>query len=114
MTANLGAMQNSFAASQNPNEVEPIEPECRLKINDRYPVRYSERIDPDGEPRVTVYLGEEQITDSGAGAGFLKNVVERAPFAAEEARHWSVDSYDWDVVRGYLENLVQQGLLTAG
>ena len=113
MTANMGVLQNSFAASQRPVEAAWIEPGSRLEINSRYPVRYTKRIDPDGEPRVTVYLGEEQIADSGAGAEFLLNVVERAEFTAEEARHWSGDAYDWDVVRGYLESLVQQGLLTA-
>jgi hypothetical protein len=113
MTANMGAMQNSFAASQRPLEAPQIEPDRGLKINRRYPVRYSERIDRDGEPRVTVYLGEEQITDVGAGAEFLRNVVEHAEFTGDEARHWTGDEYDWDVVRGYLDSLVQQGLLTA-
>jgi hypothetical protein len=106
-------MQNSFAASHRPVEAALIEPGCRLKLTSRYPVRYAQRIDPDGEPRVTVYLGEEQITDSGAGAELLRNVVERAEFMADEARYWSGDAYDWDVVRGYLESLVQQGLLVA-
>lgn len=113
MTANMGVMQNSFAASHRAVDAAGLEPGRRLKLNRRYVVRYAERTDAEGEPRVTVYLGEEQITDSGAGAELLRNVVERAEFTAEEARYWSGDAYDWDVVRGYLESLVQQGLLVA-
>jgi len=113
MTSNMGELQNSFAAAQRPQDAARIEPDRRLKISRRYPVRLAQRIDTDGEPLVTVYLGEEHIADSGAGAEFLRNVVERAEFAAEEACHWSGDAFEWDVVRGYLERLVQQGLLTA-
>jgi len=113
MTANMGALQNSFAGSQRPAEAAFIEPNRRLRITCRYPVRYAERTDPDGELRGTVFLGEEQIIDSGAGAEFLRNVIEHGEFTAEDARHWSGEAYDWDVVRGYLENLVQQGLLSA-
>src|SRR5262249_5921037 len=111
MTANLGALQNSFAAGQGPAEPMALEPATRLQISKRYVVRYSEQVDAEGEPRVTVYLGERQITDSGAGAEFLRGVIEHAEFAAEEARYWSGEPYDWDVVCGYLESLMGQGLL---
>ena len=111
MTANMGAMQNSFAARQRPAGRFPIDPDQRLKINCRYPVRYSQRADSDGEVRVTVYLGQEQITDTGEGAEFLRNVLDHGDFAAKEARYWSGAEYDWEAVQGYLESLVQQGFL---
>jgi hypothetical protein len=38
-------------------------------------------------------------------------MLEHGEFAAEEARYWSGAAYDWDVVQGYLEGLVRQGLL---
>ena len=100
MTANLGALQNSFAAGQRPAEPVALEPGTRLQISKRYVVRYAEQVDADGEPRVTVYLGERQIADSGAGAEFLRHVVDRGEFTADEARYWSGGPYDWDVVRG--------------
>jgi len=50
MTANMGALQNSFAASTGAAQATSIEPNRRLKINSQYVIRCSECIDPDGEP----------------------------------------------------------------
>ena len=110
MTANLGALQNSFAARQHPGAT-ALDAAARLRVNPLYPVRYGERMDADGELRVTVYLGEDLITDTGAGAEFLREVVARGSFTAEEACYWSGEPYDWDVVRSYLASLVEQRLL---
>jgi len=57
-------------------------------------------------------LADKQINDSGAGGELLRHILARGEFTAEEARHWSGDAFDWDVVCAYLEGLVQQGLLT--
>jgi hypothetical protein len=112
MTANMGAMLNSFAASLSSANGGRITPDCRLKVTPRYPVRHWERIDSQGELRITVYLGDRQITDNGAGAELLRQILVRGEFTAEEARYWSGDAFEWDVVCGYLDGLVQQGLLT--
>jgi hypothetical protein len=61
--------------------------------------------------RMTVYRGDQQVTDSGAGAELLREILQRGEFTADEARYWSGDAFDWDVVCGYLEGLMQQGLL---
>jgi hypothetical protein len=111
MTANMGALMNSFAAASLGCGDAQIGAETRLALTDRYPVRYSRRMDPQGELRMTIYLGEKQITDCGAGAELLQNVVERGEFTAEQARHWSGEAYDWDVIQAYVQSLVQQGLL---
>lgn len=112
MTANMGTMLNSFAESFGSANDARIDPENRLLVTGRYPVRWSERIDLEGELRLTVYLGDKQINDSGAGGELLRHILARGEFTAEEARHWSGDAFDWDVVCAYLEGLVQQGLLT--
>jgi hypothetical protein len=112
MTANMGALQNSYATGGRP-EPARVEPDSRLAITDRYPVRYIKSTDPEADVRVTVYLGEQQIVDTGAGAELLQNILDRRQFVAGEARYWSGEAYEWDVVQAYLENLVQQGLLAA-
>jgi len=111
MTANMGAMQNSFAASVAPKGPISIQPEHRLAVTNRYPIRSVERLDADGELLFTVFLGETQVAEGGAGAEFLKGVLDQTEFTAGEARYWSEEPYDWDVVQAYIESLVRQGLL---
>jgi cupin superfamily protein len=108
MTANMGPLQNSFASGRHPREVS-IEPGDRLCLNPAYPVRWSHM-----EDQVTVYLGEDKIIDSGAGAELLLEILNRREFNAVEACSWSGEAYDWEVVCGYLENLARQGLIVAG
>jgi hypothetical protein len=112
MTANMGDFQNSYAASFRPATPPAIEPGQRLCLTRRFPVRFSESTDADGDLVVTVYLGQDQIKDSGAGAEFLRDVVRKGDFVAEDARHWAGEPYDWEIVQSYLERLVAQGMLT--
>jgi hypothetical protein len=109
LIANMGDVMNGYADSLRPTAT--ISPAQRLRVTRHFPLRSQQRTDADGETHFTIYRGVKKIEDSGAGADLLCNIIEKAEFTAEEACHWSEEPYDWDVVKAYLERLMEQGLL---
>jgi hypothetical protein len=111
LIANMGDVMNGYAGSLRPREAATLSSGQRLRVTQHFPLRFKQHVDSEGDTHFVIHLGAEKIQDSGAGADLLRNIVERGEFTAEEACHWSEESYDWEVVKAYLERLVEQGLL---
>jgi ribosomal protein L16 Arg81 hydroxylase len=91
-------------------DVEPIEPDDRLRVTQRAPITWASGRTAAGEPTLTLYCMGAEFGTTGAYTGLLRTLVEQDCFVAAAALDWCADA-DWPTTQEYLGALLQHGVL---
>jgi len=90
----------------------PVQRKDLLRVSRRAPITFALGTDSDGEARLDLYFADKEVSVAGEWAPFLKTMLEKQRFTAESATRWAeYGRYPWEVVREYLEALLDQGIL---
>ncbi len=110
--ANPGDKVRAALAANRP-QAGGIQPESELAVTEYAPVAHAWTPDESGEPAIDVYQAESHLSVPGAGAGFLRRVLEEGRFRASDASSFAPvePPLPWEDVAPYLAMLGEQGLI---
>lgn len=104
--ASLPTINNSGAGR-------PIRKTDTLRLSRRAPLSHARGAGQEGEPVMSLYYGNREVTVSGEWVPFLEGVLRQELFVAEAATAWAKgkEPYPWELVQEYLEALRDQGVV---
>jgi hypothetical protein len=95
-----------------PSSGSEIQPRDELTFNRHIPVSYVIDEHSKGAERIRLFFGAKELEGEGDLFWFLKGLIQRDRFTAEEAGAWvQIEPCPWEITRDRLATLLEHGLI---